>query len=709
MFLTLATSGQVCPPNNVSTNPDSPRAVITRPDMANTFRWQNLSYRANLPANPSPSYQHPNGSIRSPWDQPNNAKVDRFRNNPDYKWEDGWEIITKYNGYDNQDNLISPPQFEHPYVVLYNKYSGLMRIFFSFSKAPTQALFNGAKFEIKFVGTQSNQYAPSLLDLIVESPVPLSKGGAKNAFGEAMMDYDNIDLDWFFADFPMQYDPCTCLYSSKVQIKPLLISCNDLELQGTITGTLEPIKQNRVQDSKTKFSYGQAISGYKKINNTYKDLASIVNDINIKKDKVFANDEAKKSVIANAINALNLNLGSGAKDALKTLPWLGAALGFMDFFTGLGKKPGPQPVEVSPMSIDMTASLKGTLCGQGSFGSIIFHTPGSSGIPATEKAQYPLYNEALGLFNIIDTPQVIRKATVIGFVSNGGGPCQPGTPGCTPYYKLEYRLKNSVKYALNPAANLQIKEVQGSFIVETNDSLQISGTGFNTWSALGKNSLNNKWLHSTRLFGIDTLSDYIFNFVNSPAGPGPGVRGPVDKGYLQIVIRFTKIGDTTGILYSARYPIQVINHSTANSSTDIGTVTNGATTYPNYFTPLTTQEISDFCNGPKYKNRDRQYSRVADQWQIGVDDSQIENIDLNVYPNPASNNITVEFLNPKLQNVNIKIINSIGQELKRLSSGSMPAGIIQRNYDVSDLRNGLVYLIIEINEQKASRKILINK
>lgn len=294
LVASLSSSAQVCPGNNVSTNPDSPRAVITRPDMANTFRWQNLNYRANLPANPSALYQHPNGSIRSPWDQPNNVKVDRFRNNLDYKWEDGWEIITKYNGYDNQDNVIIPPQFEHPYLVLYNKYSGLLRVFFAFSKAPSQALFNGAKFEIKFVGTQSNQYAPSLLDLIVESPVPLSKGGAKNAFGEAMMDYDNIDLDWFFADFPMQYDPCTCLYSSKIQIKPLLISCNDLELQGTITGTLAPIKQNRVQDSKTKFSYGQAISGYKKLNNTYKDIASIVNDINLKKDKVFANDEAKK-------------------------------------------------------------------------------------------------------------------------------------------------------------------------------------------------------------------------------------------------------------------------------------------------------------------------------------------------------------------------------------------------------------------------------
>ena len=70
--------------------------------MANTFRWQDINYRSNLPANPSSLYQHPNGSIRSPWDQPNNAKIDRFRNNADYKWSDGWEIITKYNGYDNQ-------------------------------------------------------------------------------------------------------------------------------------------------------------------------------------------------------------------------------------------------------------------------------------------------------------------------------------------------------------------------------------------------------------------------------------------------------------------------------------------------------------------------------------------------------------------------------------------------------------------------------
>ena len=361
---------------------------------------------------------------------------------------------------------------------------------------------------MKFVGTQSNQYAPSLLDLVVESPTPLSKGGAKNAFGEAMMDYDNIDLDWFFADFPMQYDPCTCLYSSKLQIQPFLISCNDLQLQGTITGSLEPIKQNRVQDSKAKFSYGKAIGTYKKLNNTYKDVASLISDINVKKDTIFKNNESKKALLANAFNALNLNLGSGATKALKTLPWIGTALGFMDFFTGLGKPPaGPQQVEVSPMSIDMTASLKGTLCGQGSFGSIIFHTPGSAGIPSTEKAQYPIYNEPLGIFNLIDTPQVISKITQ-GYWSPYGGPCNQGyQPGCPylPSNQNQYRLKNSIKYALNPSSGLQIKEVQGAFIIETRDSIQISGTGNFEWNVLGKNSLNNKWLQSTKLFGIDTL------------------------------------------------------------------------------------------------------------------------------------------------------------------------------------------------------------
>ena len=97
ILFSVKATAQVCPSNNVSTNPDSPRAVSSRPDMANTFQWQALSYRASLPVNSSPLYQHPNGSIRAPWDQPNNAKVDRFRNNPDYKWSDGWETITKYN------------------------------------------------------------------------------------------------------------------------------------------------------------------------------------------------------------------------------------------------------------------------------------------------------------------------------------------------------------------------------------------------------------------------------------------------------------------------------------------------------------------------------------------------------------------------------------------------------------------------------------
>jgi hypothetical protein len=362
------------------------------------------------------------------------------------------------------------------------------------------------------------------------------------------------------------------------------------------------------------------------------------------------------------------------------------------------------------MSIDMTASLKGTLCRQGSFGSIIFHTPGSAGIPSTEKAQYPIYNEALGIFNIIDTPQVILKQTPLGVWSPVPQCNQYYQQGCPylPYYKNEYRLKQSIKYVLNPASNLQIKEAQGAFIIETRDSLPISGTGNYAWNVLGKNALTNKWLQSTRLIGIDTLSDFIFNFQYAPGG-GLGVQGVLGNAFVQIVMRLTKIGDTIGIIYSARYPAQLVTHNASIPATDIGTVANGTTAYPNFFIPPTTQEISDFCTGPKYKNRDRLYSRVADQLTNRISEHSIQDINLNVYPNPTSNSLNIEFFNSKTQYVKIKISNLLGQEVREISSGTIPEGLVRKSYNISDLSNGIVLVIIETGNQIISKKIVIVK
>lgn len=95
-----ATNQGPCSPTGVTTNPNNPQNPIPgHADFINWFDWTNSDYRT--------LYDNDNtGYIRNPYFLPAGA-TSTFYDNPDYKPEDGWELLYVDLGVDRNGNWKS--------------------------------------------------------------------------------------------------------------------------------------------------------------------------------------------------------------------------------------------------------------------------------------------------------------------------------------------------------------------------------------------------------------------------------------------------------------------------------------------------------------------------------------------------------------------------------------------------------------------------
>lgn len=290
---------QNCAPNGINTNPASP-VNNQRPGMVNTFNWTLPDFALN-----SMHTYNGNTSLRSPFFDTDNSFIGHFYDPiPGPKdflpGDDGWELVKKDFGFE-----VGGQPVNNPYFILYNKFRGLLRIFVA---RGDQALLNGAMFKMQFI-EEANPMQTSLLDHSSELKAinaPFARKPKLNSSANILNGYG----EWFYADFPMNYDPCTCLYQSKLEIRVDLSNTAIISLSGSSSG--EIVAQGAPSDSqsgKGSFSLGDVATGAKKIHETYKGIDGWANDL---KSKPNANagsidnlkNEAKKS------NFLKAGLGA---------------------------------------------------------------------------------------------------------------------------------------------------------------------------------------------------------------------------------------------------------------------------------------------------------------------------------------------------------------------------------------------------------------
>ncbi|PSK88893.1 T9SS type A sorting domain-containing protein [Taibaiella chishuiensis] len=420
----------------------------------------------------------------------------------DHKPEDGWELLIKEFG------LPGPPidkNVENPFFALYNRYTGKIRVFFMLTSKAASLNLTGAYLELSFLNSPRRT---ALLQHV--SPIGKPVVFLETQSSMRVPNYlDNRDRYWFFADFPAAYDPCSCGMTELSRITIRLIANEDALIEAKINGKLYenavinmhpgtstnaigmngywgPNEQMVIQGLQKGFESYKTFDGYRK--NFEKGIGEVDDylvrkiDTMLKKrhpggitlpgvsGTVAPNVEALKKSKEGVQFLQGLGYGANQLEAFKSVasavPYVGAAIGLIDFFTNLSKPnktdaPLPTP---TTYSVDMT--LNGTIKKTNPITTYSFATPGSrTGPPGNG---IPDYNNILGVVNILDIP-------TLEYVQYA-----PKAPSWNPYQLSsinaaaaefipnirQYRMSGDLKYVLNPAANLELISAEATYILE---------------------------------------------------------------------------------------------------------------------------------------------------------------------------------------------------------------------------------------------------
>jgi hypothetical protein len=480
-----------CSPNGVTTNPDNPinpihnentpstvdqNEYINTYDFRNWFDWTLPNYPLYFDkeaANPTTFILNPfmldAGQISELYDQ------DR----QDYFPEDGWELISFHLGVDKEGNP-DPENIDDAYMILYNKYRALLRVFVAIDQDKPGNLI---EIELRFDGVG---YNTALLASLDEVQQPLKSFNPLILASSSQEFYNATNFrHWNYADFPVNYDPCTCirtkpiengeiedLGNSELMLSVSVIGQAKIELEGTSNGTIKPLEKQATQTN-----------GVDDWNSFYGPVKKVSGSIEAGK-KAYKSFSGFKSDVESEAGAGKASTGfdNVAKlltkeiPALEMVPYVSEALAIVDFFVTGGKK--EDATKIGPMAMNLEHSFSGAIYTTYPYiGNRGIFTPGSefspkgvitqidpqdpTGLPVRPvgDSRYPYYNEILGVYTLLEKPEVKvwkgitseidwdqdEQTAVLGFSRKNIRHGLKITPG-------------SIKVAINPSADLILKE-----------------------------------------------------------------------------------------------------------------------------------------------------------------------------------------------------------------------------------------------------------
>lgn len=448
--------------NGISTNPNNP-SNPQNPNYLNNFNWQvgqTLQYNTIC---------QPNSQTLNPFfsQQTEMLPLSLIE---DYKTENGWEAVAYNLGYDNNNiQLASKP--EHAFIMLYNKYRGILRILVKWCR---NSNYNGATLTLEFApGFQTN-----LLDMTTYEKPLLTPHNPNPSYTTALNFY-NDNTSWAYADFKVNYDPCTCNFTenSRLKLYTELIQNSNVYMTGAINGTITSITNGNGSSAsdgnfwKTAGSISGAMTkAHKGINSFVQNYESIYTNL------------ADNGVTINAIRDIGSFMQNNQflKSGLKSVPYVAGGLKFISGLFGGGG--GNGPLQLAPLSVNLAVKLEGTITTRDPMHNYTIGLPGSqnSGIlPGTYGGQ-PLYNEPLGVFTLIDEPVMYYTETYVDKTEDGYKYERP-TSGPAIYSltkigatknKFRHTTRNykldgkNLRYLINPASNLEIQDAQFMIIAE---------------------------------------------------------------------------------------------------------------------------------------------------------------------------------------------------------------------------------------------------
>jgi hypothetical protein len=248
--------------HNVSTDPENPSnddmpINFTNGEFKNSFNWIPIDPQSQLYMDYNCTNMFFGGTQISNMNNimaSNLSYYDYISDGPLPLNENGWELLMVNLGrYPDDVTPLNPNTFSAmPFVVIYNRYSGILRVFFQFGLDNTVGQGADAV-EVMVSFTNSNKMT-GLLRLSKGQDQGLDKMSSvthvrSNAKAPAQ------GSQWASTDFQLAYDPCTCYYPSDLRIDFFQTAYSDIELLGrSITLANEPLINNQnLQTNPTEF------------------------------------------------------------------------------------------------------------------------------------------------------------------------------------------------------------------------------------------------------------------------------------------------------------------------------------------------------------------------------------------------------------------------------------------------------------------------
>jgi hypothetical protein len=373
----------------------------------------------------------------------------------DWHWEDGWELMYLNTGYYPDGTEINNPDPNSiintsstvansnvPYFVLYNRYTAKFRVFSGLYAPFGEAQDIYMKLGYNLNGSKINPVSAIFRSLgNYDRPMDVkTKYDGVTTFNKNA----NNDHTWFSSDIQLSYDPCVCQFNTNFTFAFDVVQKLSVNLYGREISLLENLdvaqkdflNQSAVEQGGTD---GNNLL-YKRLDKMYADYQTQLVDYNTKrKDYNSIQNVVKRKVIGIARDAFvsgiagaiptndvkKFLLKSNFKLLGKEFPDTNTAEGWaklakegakglagegFDYLsqTLFGKDNAP----VAPTMPSATFSemrISGTIGKKDPVFVSNLYTPGSyspnGGTPLTA-FNYPIYNEAVGLFALLEKPSV---------------------------------------------------------------------------------------------------------------------------------------------------------------------------------------------------------------------------------------------------------------------------------------------------------------
>jgi len=498
----------------ISTDPANP-INHERPSLKNYFNWMDNPIRVYHPT-PNGGYTSFNGGpheMRNPFYTTESylahlnyrtfSFADHVPANLDFHPEDGWELLHKGNGFalNEIDLLPTAENRRGPYFILYNRYTGTLRTFAAFDDISTSETMQTI-LTLDGEANNTSRYFSGLLNRYEDIINPLDQEIEVVEVAQGS-DYTGGG-DFFSADFKMAYDPCICNYSSRLLFEFKTKETGQVKLGGRLIGTSvpldgtgnSPLLNEREFLNTVHLDDNFDVQGGMLTYNNIDDLVekyqqpeqSLVEKLAIAAIKSLISNVAKPfdqfldkpagTLFTKHVSGTPIPFSGGKTvDSLEkiSLGIVGATTKQLSSSIGKGKKiPNISFVEAEMALAGEVRYDRGL-----GTGSVLIATPGSKGTLNTSQVPdryYPAYNEALGVFALLETPVLKRKYSTHTstdlFCPGEGGSTSVGIDNRTNYNLTP----NQFKFYFNPAAEVNIEKTKifGAIVLESTSSVNIN-------------------------------------------------------------------------------------------------------------------------------------------------------------------------------------------------------------------------------------------